>query len=302
MLSKFDNRTLTFLTDQAYNISMNKLTTEKRCAVVSALVEGCSIRSTVRMTGVAKNTVTKLLVDLGQVCSDFQDQTLRNLTCKRLQLDEIWSFCHSKAKNVPDDKKNTFGYGDVWTWVAIDADTKLVPSWLVAGRDAGSARAFVDDLASRLANRVQLTSDGHKAYLEAVDGAFGGQVDYAMLIKIYGAAPEGEKRYSPAECIGCDQRVVSGNPDQQHVSTSYVERQNLTMRMKMRRFTRLTNAFSKKVENHAHAIALHFMHYNFARIHQTLRSTPAMKAGVTDHLWSIEEIVLLLEMQEKHSN
>jgi len=281
---------------------MNKLTTEKRCAVVSALVEGCSIRSTVRMTGVAKNTVTKLLVDLGQVCSDFQDQTLRNLTCKRLQLDEIWSFCHSKAKNVPDDKKNTFGYGDVWTWVAIDADTKLVPSWLVAGRDAGSARAFVDDLASRLANRVQLTSDGHKAYLEAVDGAFGGQVDYAMLIKIYGAAPEGEKRYSPAECIGCDQRVVSGNPDQQHVSTSYVERQNLTMRMKMRRFTRLTNAFSKKVENHAHAIALHFMHYNFARIHQTLRSTPAMKAGVTDHLWSIEEIVLLLEMQEKHSN
>ena len=281
---------------------MNKLSTEKRARIVSALVEGCSIRSTVRMTGVAKNTVTKLLVDLGQVCSEFQDRTLRNLACKRLQLDEIWSFCYSKAKNVPEDKKHTFGYGDVWTWVAIDADTKLVPSWLVGGRDAGCAEAFVNDLASRLANRVQLTTDGLKAYLDAVDTAFAGDVDYAMLVKLYGSAPEAERRYTPAKCNGTRRNQVSGNPDPKHVSTSYVERQNLTMRMKMRRFTRLTNAFSKKVENHAHAIALHFMHYNFARIHQTLRSTPAMKAGVTDHLWSIEEIVLLLEMQEKHSN
>ena len=286
------------MTDQAYNVSMNKLSTEKRCAVVSALVEGCSIRSTVRMTGVAKNTVTKLLVDLGQVCSDFQDRTLRNLQCTRLQLDEIWSFCYSKQKNVPEEKQGEFGYGDVWTWTALDADTKLVPSWLIGSRDAGCAMSFVNDLASRLATRVQLTTDGHRAYLDAVDGAFGGQIDYAMLVKLYGSDPEGEKRYSPAKCVGCDRRVVSGNPEQQHISTSYVERHNLTMRMKMRRFTRLTNAFSKKVENHAHAIALHFMHYNFARIHQTLRSTPAMKAGVTDHLWSIEEIVLLLVAQE----
>jgi len=277
---------------------MNKLTTEKRCAVASALVEGCSIRSTVRMTGVAKNTVTKLLVDLGEVCCDFQDRTLRNLRCKRLQLDEIWSFCYSKAKNVPKERRGEFGYGDVWTWTAIDADTKLVPSWLVGNRDAACAASFVNDLASRLATRVQLTTDGLRAYLDAIDGAFGGQVDYAMLVKLYGKEPEAEKRYSPAQCIGCKQTAVSGSPERQHISTSYVERQNLTMRMKMRRFTRLTNAFSKKVENHAHAIALHFMHYNFARIHQTLRSTPAMKAGVTDHLWSIEEIVLLLESEE----
>jgi len=284
------------MTAQAYRVSMNKLSTENRRAVVSALVEGCSIRSTVRMTGVAKNAVTKLLVDLGQVCSDFQDQTLRNLQCKRLQLDEIWSFCYAKSKNVPEEKRGEFGYGDVWTWAALDADTKLVPSWLVGSRDAGCAASFVNDLASRLATRVQLTTDGHRAYLEAVDGAFGGQVDYAMLVKLYGSDPEGEKRYSPAKCVGCDRTVISGKPDRQHISTSYVERQNLTMRMEMRRFTRLTNAFSKKVENHA--IALHFMHYNFARIHQTLHSTPAMKAGVTDHLWSVEEIVLLLEAEE----
>jgi len=250
------------------------------------------------MTGVAKNTVIKLLIDLGQVCSDFQDRALRNLHCQRLQLDEIWSFCYAKAKNVPEEKRGEFGYGDVWTWTALDADTKLVPSWLVGSRDAGCAASFVNDLASRLATRVQLTTDGHRAYLDAVDGAFGGQVDYAMLVKLYGSDPEGEKRYSPAKCIGCDRTVISGNREREHISTSYVERQNLTMRMKMRRFTRLTNAFTKKVENHAHAIALHFMHYNFARIHQTLRSTPAMKAGVTDHLWSIEEIVLLLEAEE----
>jgi len=286
---------------QACNVSMNKLSIQQRCVLVSALVEGCSIRSTVRMTGVSKNTVTKLLV-VGQVCLDFQDRTLRNLTCKRLQLDEIWSFWYSKAKNVPEAMQGKFGYGDVWTWVALDADTKLVPSWLVGGRAAGCAAEFVSDLAGRFVNRVQLTTDAHKAYLNAVDSAFSGQVDYAMLVKLYGNDPEGEKRYSPAKCLGCDKTVISGSPDREHVSTSYVERQNLTMRMKMRRFTRLTNAFSKKVENHAHAIALHFMHYNFARMHQALRSTPAMKAGVTDHLWSIEEIVLLLEAKEKSSN
>jgi len=203
---------LASLTAQAYNVSMNKLSTEKRAQVVSALVEGCSIRSTVRMTGVAKNTVTKLLVDLGRVCSAFQDRTLRNLGCKRLQLDEIWSFCYSKKKNVPAHREGEFGYGDVWTWVAIDADTKLVPSWLIGSRDAGCAGAFVNDLASRLTNRVQLTSDGHGAYLEAVDGAFGGQVDYAMLVKLFGAEPGGEHRYSPAKCNGTKKNRSAGNP------------------------------------------------------------------------------------------
>jgi transposase-like protein len=276
-------------------VSMNKLTREDRCRVVSALVEGNSIRSTVRMTGVAKNTVTKLLADLGCVCAEYQDRVFRNLTCRRIQLDEIWSFCYSKGKNVPDERKGTFGIGDIWTWVAIDADTKLVPSWLVATRDGDSAKAFVADLASRLANRVQLTSDGHSAYLDAVEQAFGMNVDYAMLVKLYGSdqAPH-EARYSPAKCLGCKHKPVTGRPDDNHVSTSFVERQNLTMRMGMRRFTRLTNGFSKKVENHGHAIALHYMHYNFVRLHQTLRSTPAMRAGVADHKWSIEEIVDLL--------
>ncbi len=275
-------------------VSMNKLSREKRCAVVRALVEGCSIRSTVRMTGVSKNTVSKLLVDLGQVCSEHQDIAFRNLPCKRLQLDEIWSFCYSKAKNVPDDLKGEFGVGDVWTWTAICDETKLVPSWYVGSRDGESATAFVKDLASRLKNRVQITTDGLKSYLDAVDQAFGSHVDYSQLIKIYGSTPESEKRYSPAKCTGCKKEWVIGNPVQKHVSTSYVERQNLTMRMSMRRFTRLTNAFSKKVENHAHAIALHFMHYNFCRIHQTIKSTPAMRAGVTDRLWKAEDIVDLL--------
>ncbi len=275
-------------------VSMNKLNKEKRCAIVRALVEGCSIRSTVRMTGVSKNTVTKLLVDLGQVCSEHQDIAFRKLPCKRLQLDEIWSFCYSKAKNVPGDRKGEFGVGDVWTWTAICADTKLVPSWFVGTRDGESATAFAKDLASRLANRVQITSDGHKAYLDAVDAAFGWDVDYSMLIKLYGNDPEGQKRYSPAKCTGCKKEPIMGMPDPKHISTSYVERQNLTMRMSMRRFTRLTNAFSKKVENHTHAIALHFMHYNFCRIHQTIKSTPAMRAGVTDRLWKVEDIVDLL--------
>jgi IS1 family transposase len=275
-------------------VNMNRLSTAKRAAVVGALVEGCSIRSTVRMTGVAKNTVTKLLVELGTACAAYQSDTLRNLPCKRLQCDEIWSFVGAKDKNVPADKMGQFGVGSVWTWTAIDADTKLCVSFLVSTRDAGAAHEFMADVASRLRGRVQLTTDGHRPYLEAVEGAFGADIDYATLTKLYGVDPQGEKRYSPPVCLGCDTKIVSGDPNPKHISTSYVERQNLTMRMSMRRFTRLTNAFSKKVENHAAAIALYFMYYNFARIHQTLRVTPAMEAGVSDHVWSIEEIVGLL--------
>ena len=252
------------------------------------------------MVGVARNTVTSLLVDLGFACARYQDDVMRALPCKRLQADEIWSFCYSKAKNVPADKADQFGYGDVWTWTAICADTKLIPAWFVGDRGAGSAWEFMQDLAPRMANRVQLTTDGHRVYLEAVDEAFRGSVDYAMLVKIYGRdESEPETRYSPAKCNGTKKAVQSGNPDPKHISTSYAERQNLTMRMSMRRFTRLTNAFSKKVENHAHAIALHFMHYNFVRIHQTLKITPAMAAGVTDHLWEVSDIVGLLEAKEK---
>jgi IS1 family transposase len=267
---------------------MNRLSREKQAKVIAGLTEGCSINSTVRMTGVSKVTILKLLRDLGTACADYQDRALRNLKCKRIQCDEVWQFCYAKEKNVPADKKGQFGYGDVWTWAAIDADTKLVPTFMVGNRDAKSAAMFIDDLKSRLANRVQLTTDGLNVYLEAVEGAFGADVDYAMLIKIYGASQE-EIRYSPAECIGCETKIIQGKPDMKHVSTSYVERQNLTMRMSMRRFTRLTNGFSKKVENHAYAVALYFMHYNFCRVHKSLRVTPAMEAGLTDHVWTIEE-------------
>jgi IS1 family transposase len=275
---------------------MNKLDPKKQAQVVSALVEGNSIRATVRMTGVAKNTIVKLLVELGAACSDYLDQHLTNLPCKRVQVDEIWSFCYAKAKNVTPEiaAKNPFA-GDVWTWVAIDADTKLIPSWVVGPRDGTTARIFVNDLAGRLANRIQLTSDGLSVYLAAVEKAFHGHVDYAMLQKIYNDTSEGQKRYSPAQCIGCETRVIDGDPDPKHISTSYIERQNLTMRMSMRRFARLTNAFSKKIENHVAMIALHIMHYNFCRIHQTIRVTPAMEAGVSDHLWSIAEIIGLLQ-------
>lgn len=273
---------------------MNRLRTAQRVAVVKALVEGNSIRSTVRLTGVAKNTVTKLLVELGAACADYMDANLRNLTCKRVQCDEIWSFIGAKAKNVtPELREKNPAAGDVWAWTAIDADTKLVLSCLVGGRDAGYAHEFMQDVASRLKNRVQLTTDGHKVYVAAVEDAFGSQVDYAQLIKIYGAG-DSERRYSPVECLGCVPTPVTGNPDPKHISTSYVERQNLTMRMSMRRFTRLTNGFSKKIENHAAAVALYFMWYNFGRVHQTLRVTPAMEAGVSDHVWSVEEIVALL--------
>lgn len=274
----------------------NVLNNAKRAAVISALVEGNSVRATVRMTGVAKNTVIKLLVELGDVCQSYADEHLRNLPCKRLQVDEIWAFCYSKAKNVPEAKKGVFGYGDVWTFAAIDADTKLVPSWLVGSRDAGSATEVMQDLAGRLAGRIQLTTDGLKAYVEAVEDAFGGDVDYAMLQKIYAAAPSGpETRYSPAVCTGAEKRVVSGDPDRKHVSTSYVERQNLTMRMSIRRFTRLTNAFSKKVENHTAHVAVHFFHYNFCRQHMSLKGrTPAQAAGVDGRRWSIEDMIRLL--------
>ena len=242
---------------------MNKLDPKKQAQVVSALVEGNSIRATVRMTGVAKNTIVKLLVELGSACSDYLDKHLVNLNCKRVQVDEIWSFCYAKAKNVTPEiaAKNPFA-GDVWTWVAIDADTKLIPSWIVGPRDSVTARIFVNDLAKRLANRIQLTSDGLSVYLQAVEKAFHGQVDYAQLVKLYNETSEGQKRYSPAECIGCKPQVIDGDPDPAHISTSYVERQNLTMRMSMRRFTRLTNAFSKKIENHVAMVALHVMYWD----------------------------------------
>jgi len=274
---------------------MNKLDTAKRAQIVSGIVEGCSIRSISRMTGASKNTIVKLLVELGAACMAYMDEALVNLSCKRVQVDEIWSFCYAKQKNVtPEIKAKNPAAGDVWTWVAIDADTKLIPCWIVGPRDNTTARIFVSDLASRLANRIQLTSDGLNAYLGAVEKAFRGQVDYAQLVKLYNEASEGQKRYSPAECIGCKRNVIDGDPDPAHVSTSYIERQNLTMRMSMRRFTRLTNAFTKKIENHVATLAIFYMHYNFVRIHQTLRVTPAMAARVTDRLWEIKDLVDLL--------
>jgi IS1 family transposase len=275
-----------------------KLDPKLRAQAVGALVEGNSIRAVSRMTGIARNTITSLLVDLGQACAEFQDQALRNLSCKRVECDEIWAFCYAKDKNVPIDMQGKFGVGSIWTWTAIDADTKLIVSWMVGNRDGKAAVEFVSDLASRLSNRIQLTTDGHRPYLEAVDHVFGGDIDYSMLIKIYGGPSDPDTRYSPAKWISSERKTISGNPDQRRVSTSYVERQNLTMRMHMRRFTRLTNGFSKKVENHVAAVSLHFMYYNFVRIHQTLKVTPAMAAGVTDRLWEISDIIALLEVRE----
>jgi IS1 family transposase len=278
-------------------IMANVLSRSDRAAVVAALVEGNSIRATSRMTGVARNTVSKLLLALASACSRYQDEALRELPCLRFEVDEIWSFVYAKAKNVPEHRKDEFGCGDVWTFAAICADTKLVPSWLVASRDAQSATELMQDLAARCAQeRVQITTDGHSMYLSAVEEGFGGRADYAMLVKIYGAPQEAEKRYSPAECIGCKKERIQGSPDMELVSTSYVERQNLTMRMSMRRFTRLTNAFSKSVEHHAAAVALHFMHYNFCRPHLSLKGrTPAQAAGVTSRRWTVEDVVRLLE-------
>jgi IS1 family transposase len=283
---------------------MNKLTKEKRIQIIASLVEGNSIRATCRMTDVAKGTVLKLLYDIGKVCTEYQDRVFQDLSCKRIQCDEIWSFCYAKDKNVPKKKKGKFGYGDVWTWTAICADTKLVPSWYIGRRDLKSAKLFMTDLAKRLKHRVQLTTDGHRPYLEAVEEAFGADIDYAMLVKIYGFDGEvsREVRYSQAECIRADQEKINGTPESRHISTSFVERNNLTMRMGMRRFTRLTNAFSKKVDNLACAVALHFMYYNFCRIHQSLRVTPAMAAKVTNRLWNIEDIVALLDAPTSQKN
>jgi IS1 family transposase len=251
---------------------MNKLSIEKRTQILSCLVEGNSLRATARMCDVAFNTVLKFIPEIGEACADYQDKAFRNLKCRQIQCDEIWSFCYAKAKNVPEDKRETFGYGDVWTWVALDADTKLVPTFMVGNRDAKTAKIFMDDLSERLANRVQLTTDGYKVYLEAVDNAFGGEIDYAMLVKLY-ESTQTETRYSPAKYEGSEKKKICGNPDLKKVSTSYVERQNLTMRMCMRRFTRLTNAFSKKIENHVYHLSLHYMYYNFCRVHKTLRVT-----------------------------
>ncbi len=274
---------------------MNRLTIQKRAQIISCLVEGNSIRSTVRMTGAAKNTVTTLLKEIGNACLDYQDEHLRGLECKRIQCDEIWSFCYAKKKNVPKDKKGQFGYGDVWTWTAICADSKLIPCWLVGSRDAYSANEFMHNLADRFRHRIQLTTDGHRPYLEAVNGAFGLDVDYAMLVKTYGEPKQRETRYSPPEFVCATKRLITGDPDPKDVSTSYTERQNLTMRMSMRRFTRLTNAFSKKIENLQAAVSLYFMYYNYGRVHSTLKTTPAIKAGLEDHVWSLEEIAGLFK-------
>jgi len=274
---------------------MNQLTTAERVQIIAALVEGNSINSIVRMTGRSNNTILKLLVDLGEACQKFHDDKVRGVAAKRIQVDEIWNFCYAKQKNVPENLKGQLGYGDVWTWVAVDADTKLIVSYLVGLRDSGYATEFMRDVADRLINRVQLTSDGHRSYLEAVEDAFGGDIDYAQLVKVYGAERPGEARYSPAVCLAANPHPVCGNPDMSHVSTSYVERSNLTMRMSMRRFTRLTNAFSKKIDNLKHSVAINFVYYNFCRIHKTLRVTPAMEAGLTDHIWELDELVNLLD-------
>jgi IS1 family transposase len=279
---------------------LNRLTTQKRAQIIGCLVEGNSIRATVRMTGAAKNTVSRLLIDIGEAATLFQDQTLRDLPCKAVECDEIWSYCYAKQKNVPDEHQGTFGYGDIWTWTALCADTKLVPSWLVGERTAYDAIVFLNDLQGRLADRIQLTTDGHLSYKQGVAVAFKGDVDYAEIHKTYQRDLKDAKgKYSPPVCTGAKNLPRIGDPDPDRISTSYVERQNLTMRMGMRRFTRLTNGFSKKVENLAHAVSLHFLHYNFARPHRSLKEryarTPAMAAGVADHIWSLEEIAALLD-------
>ncbi|CDN47037.1 transposase [Neorhizobium galegae] len=278
---------------------MNKLDTETRSRILHMLYEGQSIRAITRIMGMSKNTIAKLLVDAGKACAEYHDQNVRYVQSGRIQCDEIWSFTYAKAKNVKDAKSAPEGAGDTWTWTALDADSKLIVSYLVGGRDTEYGSAFMEDVASRLASRAQLTSDGHRAYLEAVEGAFGAD-DYAMLFKLYGAAPKDgvSVRFSSGDCVGLKKTPITGNPDAAYISTSYVERQNLTMRMHMRRFTRLTNAFSKKVENHAYAVALHFMYYNFVRIHKTLRMSPAMAAGISDRLWEMKDIVALVEAAE----
>jgi IS1 family transposase len=294
---------MTFMLDRlrihCYLPLMNKLTREKRTQILHMLCEGNSIRSIERMTGCSKNTISKLLVSAGKACAEYHDARVRNVKAARIQADEIWSFTYAKQKNLARAKAAPADAGDTWTWTALDADSKLIVSYLVGGRDSEYAMAFMDDVASRLANRVQLTTDGHRAYLEAVEDAFGADVDYAQLVKLYGEAPESMKgKYSPAVCIGAREQRIEGKPVREDVSTSYVERQNLTMRMHMRRFTRLTNGFSKKVENHAYAVALHMMYYNFVKVHSSLRMSPAMAAGVSDRLWEMSDIVKLVEDAE----
>jgi IS1 family transposase len=277
---------------------MNKLPLEKRVQILSMLCEGSSMRSIARVTGASFNTVDKLLQDAGKACAAFHDTSVKGVKSQRVQCDEIWSFCYAKAKNLPNAKNAPEGAGDVWTWTALDADSKLIVAWLVGGRDAECANIFMDDVASRLANRVQLTTDGHGAYLDAVKGAFIHGVDFAQLIKLYGVPPvaaDAQTRYSPPKCVGARKEPFQGNPDPRHISTSYVERANLTMRMSMRRFTRLTNAFSKRVQNHCHALALYFVWYNFVRIHKSLKVTPAMAAGLTKTLWEMKDIVGLID-------
>ena len=277
---------------------MNQLSSEKRAQIVACLIEGNSLRATARLTGACFNSVLKFVPQIGAACARYQDQAFHDLKCERVQCDEIWSFNYCKAKNVPTAKAAPQGAGDVWTWMAIDADTKLVPCWLVGPRDAVSAFHFMQDLSSRMAHRIQLTTDGLTFYLPAIREAFGTDVDYAMLVKLYGEPERTDARYSPAKCIGARPEILTGTPDVEHVSTSFSERHNLTIRMSNRRFTRLTNAFSKKAENHAHAIALTMMHYNFCRIHKTLRCTPAMEAGIADHVWSLDEVVSLLNQYQ----
>ncbi len=287
----------------SYYRGMNKLPLEKRIQILHMLCEGSSMRAISRVVGASINTVTKLLVDAGTACAAYHDEHVCGVKAKRIQCDEIWAFCYSKQRNVATAKAAPVGAGDVWTWTALATDSKLIVSYLSGGRDSEYAMALMDDLRSRLANRVQLTTDGHKAYLEAVEGAFGDDIDYAMLVKLYGQAPDAEKRYSPAECIGTRKTKITGNPDRDHVSTSYVERQNLTMRMSMRRFTRLTNAHSKKLANHHHAQALYFMYYNFVRMNQAVRMSPAMAAGIETRLWEMADLARITdEFQAEASN
>jgi IS1 family transposase len=279
---------------------MNQLNTAKQTQIIAALIEGNSINATCRMLGVGKHTVLRLLEDAGCACAAYHYDNVRNLHVNRAQCDEVWSFIYAKQRNVSAEQMEE-GAGDCWTWTCIDADTKLIISYMLGDRGASTAQAFMQDVASRISNRMQLTTDGHRVYADAVEDAFGSEIDYAMLVKLYGASNEGESRYSPATCIGCRTGVLSGDPDPKYISTSYVERQNLSMRMGMRRFTRLTNGFSKKFENHAHQVALYFFHYNFCRVHSSLRVTPAMEAGLTDHVWTLAELCSLLPERKPYA-
>jgi len=283
---------------------MNKLPKHKRTTILNLLVEGASMRSTARITGVSLNTVAKLLLDAGNACFKYHDETVQNVRARKVQVDEIWSFCYAKAKNVERAKNAPSSAGDVWTWTALDSDSKMILAYEVGDRSGWTAMAFLDNLKERLAGHIQLTSDGHNVYLEAVEAVFAGDVDYAQLVKMYGTSEgntDPERRYSCGECIGTKQRRRMGNPDMSQVSTSHVERHNLTMRMSMRRFTRLTNAFSKRIEKHIAMLALYFVYYNFCRIHKSLRTSPAMAAGITDKLRDVEWIVDLIDAQEPKS-